>query len=104
MPNNRKRYTSEYKVKIVLEILSNTWTIAEIANKYGLHPTMISTWKAEFLEKSKEIFTDPRIKKVDTELKEKEEALDEAHRQIGQLTIERDWLKKKYKQLGWIWP
>lgn len=104
MVNNRKRYTSEYKVKIVLEILWNTATISEIANKYWLHPTMLSIWKTEFLERSKEIFTDPRIKKVDTELKEKEEALDEAHRQIGQLTIERDWLKKKYKQINWIWP
>lgn len=104
MPNNRKRYTSEYKVKIVLEILSNTATITEIGSKYWLHPTMLSNWKTEFLERSKEIFTDPRIKKGEGELKEKEEALDEAHRQIGQLTIERDWLKKKYKQLGWIWP
>ena len=42
---------------------------------------MISGWKTEFLERSKEIFADPRIKKVDSELKEKEEALDEAHRQ-----------------------
>ena len=44
---------------------------------------MISGWKTEFLERSKEIFADPRIKKVDNALKEKEEALDEAHRQIG---------------------
>lgn len=83
MSNTRKRYSSEYKVKVVLEILSNTWTLTEIAWKYWLHPTMISTWKAEFLEKSKEVFADPRIKKVDSELKQKEEALDEAHRQIG---------------------
>jgi hypothetical protein len=47
---------------------------------------MLSIWKTEFLERSKEIFNNPRIKKVDTELKEKEEALDETHRQIGQLT------------------
>ena len=61
---------------------------------------MLSTWKTEFIERTKDVFSYPRIKKNDTELKEKEEALDEAHRQIGQLTIERDWLKKKYKQLG----
>lgn len=104
MSNTRQRYSSEYKVKIVLEILSNTGTLTEIAWKYWLHPTMISGWKTEFLERSKEIFADPRIKKVDNALKEKEEALDEAHRQIGQLTIERDWLKKKYKQLWLLWP
>jgi putative transposase len=59
---------------------------------------MLSSWKTDFIERSKNVFTDPR--KKDNGLKAKEEALDEAHRQIGQLTIERDWLKKKYRQLG----
>lgn len=98
MTNTRKRYTSEFKTKVVLEVLSNTATIAEIASKHQLHPTMVSSWKTDFIERSKDIFADPR--KKDDSIREKEEALDEAHRQIGQLTIERDWLKKKYKQLG----
>lgn len=89
-------------MKIVLEVISNTATLTEIASKHALHPTMISAWKAEFLEKTKDTFSDPR--KKDDALKEKEAALDEAHRQIGQLTIERDWMKKKYRQLGGIWP
>ena len=98
MSTTRKRYTSEFKAKIVLEVLSNTATLTEIASRHEIHPTMISSWKTEFLEKTKDIFSDPR-KKDDT-LREHEAALDEAHRQIGQLTIERDWLGKKYKQLG----
>jgi putative transposase len=98
MTNTRKRHPSEFKTRVVLDVLSNTGTLIEIASKHGLHPTMISSWKTEFLRRSKEIFADPR--KKDDGLREKEEALDEAHRQIGQLTIERDWLKKKYKQLG----
>ena len=92
MSTTRKRYTSEFKMKIVLEVISITSTIAEIASKHSIHPTMISTWKADFLNHTKDIFSDPR--KKDDSLKVKEEALDEAHRQIGQLTIERDWLKK----------
>jgi hypothetical protein len=64
------------------------------------HPVMIGTWKKEFLEKSKDIFKDPRKKSDD--LREKEISLDEAHKTIGQLTVERDWLKKKYAQLGGI--
>lgn len=98
MSNTRKRYTSEFKTKVVLEAISNTATLAEIGSKYSIHPTMLSAWKSEFIERSKDIFADPR--KKDDSTREKEEALDEAHRQIGQLTIERDWLKKKYKQLG----
>ncbi len=54
---------------------------------------MISSWKADFIEKSKHVFDDPR--KKDEWVREQEAALDEAHRQIWQLTIERDWLKKK---------
>jgi len=99
MTNTRKKYTSEFKTKVVvLEVLSNTATLTEIGSKYSIHPTMLSSWKTDFIERSKDVFADPR--KKDDSIKEKEEALDEAHRQIGQLTIERDWLKKKYRQLG----
>jgi transposase-like protein len=100
MPHHRNKYPSEFKVKVVLEVLSNTATLAEISSKYSLHPTMVSSWKAEFLERTKNTFTDPR-KKSD-ELREKEEALEEAYKQIGQVTIERDWLKKKFRQLGGV--
>jgi transposase-like protein len=100
MPHPRNKYPSEFKVKVVLEVLSNTATLAEISSKYSLHPTMVSSWKTEFLERTKNTFTDPR-KKSD-ELREKEEALEEAYKQIGQVTIERDWLKKKFRQLGGV--
>ncbi len=78
---------------MVREVLSNTATLTEITSKYSLHRTMLSSRKTDFIERSKDVFADPR--KKDDRLREKEEALDEAHRQIGQLTIERDWLKKK---------
>jgi len=51
MNNTRKRYTSEFKTKVVLEVISNTATLAEIASKYSLHPTMLSSWKVDFIEK-----------------------------------------------------
>jgi transposase-like protein len=100
MPHTRKRYSPEFKAQVVLEVLSNTGTLNEIGSKHSVHPVMISNWKKEFLEKSRDIFKDPR-KKDDT-LREKEQALDEAYKQIGQLSIERDWLKKKYTQLGGV--
>lgn len=102
MASTRKRYTPEFKTQIVLEVLSNMGTLTEIGSKHWVHPVMISNWKKEFLEKSKEIFKDPR--KKDDALREKEQALDEAYKQIGQLSVERDWLKKKYTQLGWNLP
>ena len=80
MSTTRKRYTSEFKTKIVLEFLSNTSTLNELASKHGLHPTMISSWKTDFIERSKDVFADPR--KKDENIREQEAALDEAHRQI----------------------
>lgn len=59
-----------------MEVLSNTATLAEISSKYSFHPTMVSSWKTEFLERTKNTFADPR-KKSD-ELREKEEAIEDS--------------------------
>ncbi|WP_104932754.1 transposase [Paenibacillus larvae] len=45
----RNRYTSEFKTKVVLEVLREEQTVNEIAAKYELSPVMISRWKSEFL-------------------------------------------------------
>ena len=45
----RKKYTSGFKTKVVLEALQERETIQELAKKYDLHPTQISTWKSQFL-------------------------------------------------------
>lgn len=41
----RKRYTSEFKVKVALEAIREELTTAELAKKYDIHPTMITGWK-----------------------------------------------------------
>lgn len=106
MPNNRKRYTSEYKVKIVLEILSNTWTIAEIANKYWLQPTMLSIWKTKFLERSKEIFNTDQwsqfTSNIFTNILEKNNikiSMDSKWRYADNIFIERLWRSIKQEEV-----
>ncbi|MDK3072783.1 transposase, partial [Sedimentitalea sp. JM2-8] len=41
----RKRYSAEFKAKVALEAIREELTTAELAKKYGVHPTMISGWK-----------------------------------------------------------
>ena len=53
----RKRYSAEFKVKFALEAIKGEQTVAELASRHGLHPTMIANWKRQTLENMAEAFT-----------------------------------------------
>ncbi|WP_432422610.1 IS3 family transposase, partial [Thermoanaerobacterium thermosaccharolyticum] len=92
--NKRRNFTPEQKAKIVLEVLREEKTLNEIAAEYEIHPNMLSRWKAEFINNAAMVFskeTDELEKVKKTYEKEKEELL----KQIGQLSYENAWLKKK---------
>jgi transposase len=94
MNTKRKKYVPEEKAKIVLEVLREKNTLAEIANKYDVSQQLISRWKSEFLGNMATVF-DKKTNAVE-KLKLEHEAEKEALvTKIGQLTIDIDWLKKK---------
>jgi transposase len=84
----RKKYTSGFKTKVVLEALQERETIQELAKKYDLHPTQISTWKSQFLSSASDVFEKGIVK--DDDEKEKTELF----KKVGQLQMEVDFLKK----------
>jgi transposase len=84
----RKKYTSGFKTKVVLEALQERDTIQELAKKYDLHPTQISTWKSQFLMSASSVFEKGVVKGDD----EKEKT--ELFKKVGQLQMEVDFLKK----------
>jgi transposase-like protein len=86
--SKRRKFTSAFKHKVVLEALKERLTISELAQKYELHSNVIHNWKKEFLEKSQDVFDKPGKKK---ESKANE---DELYRQIGKLKVENEFLKK----------
>jgi len=90
----RKKYTPEEKAKIVLEVLREENTLAEIANKYDVSQQLISRWKSEFLSNMATVFDKKanETEKLKIEYEAEKEAL---ITKIGQLTIDIDWLKKK---------
>ena len=94
----RRNFTPEEKAKIVIEVLREEKTLNEIAAEYEIHPNQLSRWKAEFISNAGRVFskeTDEVEKVKQSYEKEKDELL----KQIGQLSYEVAWLKKKSGRL-----
>lgn len=87
----RKRYTVQEKAKIVLEILKGELTQSQLTAKYGVHSTQMHTWKKQALEAITTGFSDKRKH----ESRDQNDLIEELYKQIGQLKVELDWLKKK---------
>ncbi len=91
----RKKHDATFKARVALEAVKGEKTIAQIASEYSVHGNQIGQWKKRLLEELPSLFSDRRKR----EEKESEVEIDELYRQIGQLKVELDWLKKKSKIL-----
>ena len=96
MEGMRKRYAAKFKAKLALEAVKQEKTIAQLSSEYGVHTNQISQWKKRLIQDLPGIFSGKR-KKAE---RKAEEIQSELYRQIGQLKVELDWLKKKYNQIG----
>jgi len=95
MVNMRKRYDAKIRAKVALEAVKGEKTLAELSSEFGVHSNQIRKWRKQLLECLPDLFTDRRKKKD----KDTEELISELYRQIGQLKVELDWLKKKSQTL-----
>lgn len=89
---SKRKFTSDFKTKVVLEALKEHSTASELAQKYELHPQQISNWKKEFLSKASSVFD----KKVSAK-SEAEEERDRLLKTIGELKVQNDFLKRVLK-------
>ena len=96
MSKKAKQYTAQEKAKVAMEAIKGDLTIAQISSHYGVHATQINRWKREAIEAMVAGFGN-QSKAVDTS---QAELLSQLYQQIGQLTVERDWLKKKSAIFG----
>ena len=85
----KKRHSAQFKFKVALDAAKESKTLNELASQYGIHSVQISQWKKQLLESGEGIFA---AHKKNTGQQKK---LDELHRTVGEITMERDWLKKK---------
>jgi transposase len=90
----RKRYTNEFKAHIVQEILREEKTIAQLGAEHGVHPNQLSKWKLTALKALPGVFNDER-KAIDEVKGAYEQKIEELYAEIGRLTTQLAWLKKK---------
>lgn len=93
MKRSRRKFTAEFKAKVALEAIKEQKSLSELAEQFELHPNLISIWKREFLENASNVFSKNNDDKRFVAEAEKEK--EELFKQIGQLKVENDWLKKK---------
>ena len=94
-------YSPEFKSKVIKEFIKNEKTQAEICSQYEITTKTLQRWHSEYLEGIDAIFTKGKIEKAYKEqLSVKEKKIDEAYREIGSLTTQLNWLKKKCIEFG----
>ena len=86
----RKSFSPDFMAKVAVAAMKGDMTAAELSSKYEVHRSQINNWRKRALKGLGEIFRG----KGDKSLKDNEKLVDELYRQIGQLKVENDWLKK----------
>ena len=89
----KKKYTADFKAKVVLEILREEMTVAQVSSKYEVHQSLLNKWRRTVIEGLPELLADNR--KRDILIKEHEAEVQELYAQIGEISSQLNWLKKK---------
>jgi transposase len=90
-PKMRKSFSPDFMAKVALAAIKGDMTTAELSSRYEVHRSQINNWRNRALKELRKIFRGKR----DKSLKDNEKLVNELYRQIGQLKVENDWLKKK---------
>ena len=91
MVQKRRKHSPAFKAKVSLAAIKGELTINEISSQFGVHPNQISKWKKQAIEELDSVFSGKRERNK----KEQKELTEELYKQIGQLKVELDWVKKK---------
>ena len=89
MRRKRRNHAPAFKAKVALAALSGEGTLAELAERFDVHPNQVKQWKAQLSEQAVDVFG------AGEETRKQDEAdLTKLHAKIGQLALENDFLAK----------
>ncbi len=92
MKRSRRNHTALFKAKVALEALKGEQTLAELAQRFEVHPTQIGQWRQQLLERATEVFERPGEKRTEPDVTAME-------RKIGQQALELDFLQRALGRL-----
>ena len=91
MGAKRRVFSKTFKAKVALAAVKGDEGPAVLAGRFRVHPTQVSTWRQQLLERADELFEDGRSRRSSDE----GATTQELYEQIGRLKMEVEWLKKK---------
>ncbi len=94
MGKPHRTYTPEFKVRVVLELLSGKKTLGEASREYGIKDSLISRWRQEFMERAPQIFETGASKDAQAE------RIDELERTLGRMALQLEIAKKVFGDSG----
>lgn len=93
----RKRFTNQYKAEVALDVLRGDKTIGQVASERKVAPTQLSQWRATVLKGLPSLFDDEQ-RAIEKQRAVHEAELEKLYAEIGRLTSELNWLKKRWPQ------
>jgi len=93
---SKKTFTAAFKAKVAIEALKGNKTTNELASEFEVHPSQVKVWKQQLIEESQAVFGNKKDKKEEASAQER----DRLYAQVGRLSVELEWLKKKTGHLS----